>query len=59
MIKGVDAAVDLVVLEFATHASRVQFLEIEAAAVQAQIDAQESAGVSKLNVEPNFHTANL
>ena len=45
MIKGSDAAAELASLEFGTHASCVQYLEIEASAVQAQIDAQESAGV--------------
>ena len=59
MRKGGYASAELAALEFETHASRVQFLEIEAAAVQAQIDAQESVGVSKINLEPNFHTANL
>ena len=57
--KGGDAAEELVALEFDTRASRVQLLEIEAASVQAQIDAQESAGVSKPNVEPPCHTANI
>ena len=55
--KGGDAAAELAALDLDTHASRVKFLEIEAAAVQAQIDAQESAGVSKSNVEPPCHAA--
>ena len=58
MRKGDDDATELASLEFDTHASRVQLLEIEVAAVQAQIDAQESAGVSNPNVEPPCHTAN-
>ena len=58
MRKGGDAAADLASLEFETHASRLKFLEIEAAAVQAHIDTQESVGVSKPNVEPPCHTTN-
>ena len=50
MRKGGDAAAEIVDLEFETHASCVHLLEIESAAVQAQIDAQESAGVSNPNV---------
>ena len=38
--KGGDAAAELVALDFDTHASRVQFLEIEAADVQARIHLQ-------------------
>ena len=49
MRKGGDAAAEIVDLEFETHASCVHLLEIESAAVQAQIDAEESAGVSKPN----------
>ena len=58
MRKGGDAAAELAALEFETHASCVNLLEIEAASVQAQIYAQESAGVSNPNVEPPCHTAN-
>ena len=50
MRKVGDAAAELAALEFETHLSCVQFLEIEEAALQAQIDAQESAGISKPNV---------
>ena len=50
MRKVGDAAAELAALEFETHLSCVQFFEIEAAALQAQIDAQESAGISKPNV---------
>ena len=58
MRKGGDAAVELADLEFEAHASYVQFLEIELSAVQAQIDVQESSGVSKPNVEQPCHTSN-
>ena len=57
MRKVGDSAEELADLEFETHNSRVQFLEIEADAAQAKIDVQESVGVSKPNVEPPFHTA--
>ena len=56
MRKGGDTDAELAALEFDTHASRVKFLEIEAAAIQAHIDAQESAGVSNPNVQPPCHT---
>ena len=39
MRKGGEATVELAALEFESHESRVQFLEIEAASIQAQIDA--------------------
>ena len=53
--KGGDAAAEITARVFDTHVDQVQFLEIEAAAVQAQIYAQESAGISNLNVEPSCH----
>ena len=56
MIKRGDNAAELAALEFETHAYPVQFLEIEAPTVQAQIDMQESVGVSNPNVEPPCHT---
>ena len=58
MRKGGDAAAEPSALEFETHSSCVQFLEIEAAALQTQIDAQKSAGISNTNVEPPCHTDN-
>ena len=57
MRKVGDAAAELAAPEFETHVSHVQFLEIEAAAVQAQLDAQETVGVSNSNVEPPCHTS--
>ena len=40
MIKGGDAAAEIAAICFETHTSRVKVLEIEADAVQANIDAQ-------------------
>ena len=58
MKKRCDATAEIAALQFETHASRVQFLEIEAAALQAQIEVKESVGVSKPNMEPPCHAAN-
>ena len=56
MKKRCDATAEIAALQFETHASRVQLLETEAAAVQAQIDAQESAAILNPYVEPTCHT---
>ena len=57
MRKGGDTSAELAALEFETHSSRVQFLEIQATIVQAKMDAQEITVVSNPNVEPPCHTA--
>ena len=58
MTRAIDAAVELAALQYETHDFRVHFLEIEVAALQAQIDAQENTGVSNHNVGPPCHTGN-
>ena len=57
MSKGGESATEVAAQEFEAHASCVYFLEIEVAVVQAEIDVQESAGVSNHNVEPPCHTS--